>query len=474
MFKLIDIDDLEKLAQVVDGQLLGENTAFESLIVDSRKARQNSVFIALHGEKFDGNVFCSEVLSKGCCAVITDDPEIPGRTIVVDDTYLALLKLAQYQLNKVKPRTLAITGSNGKTTVKEMIGSLLDHQNTVATKDNENNEFGIAYTVLKIDKDTENLILECGARKAGDFDLIVKYLWFDALVITNLNNSHIGIFGSEEIIKKTKLKLLEGLKTKGLLIEGAFKNLSKSLRKQDPAKDVINIYHVNEESDLSLKNSWLFNIEINESDLDSYYISMINKDAESESERLNFSLNLGIRHNCLNAVISTALMKEWGSSEQIIQKLHGFVSPQKNRFYCSKLGDHILINDTYNANPTSMLSAINELKTNPNYPDSQIIIIGDMYELGKSSELEHVNILNELMTLDKLKLLILVGDRFKVSYKTNTRAIESNYIFHLDRNATLPKEVFKNTLINSSVILVKGSRGMKMERYLDYLRNNII
>ena len=474
MFKLIDIDDLEKLAQVVDGQLLGENTAFESLIVDSRKARQNSVFIALHGEKFDGNVFCSEVLSKGCCAVITDDPEIPGRTIVVDDTYLALLKLAQYQLNKVKPRTLAITGSNGKTTVKEMIGSLLDHQNTVATKDNENNEFGIAYTVLKIDKDTENLILECGARKAGDFDLIVKYLWFDALVITNLNNSHIGIFGSEEIIKKTKLKLLEGLKTKGLLIEGAFKNLSKSLRKQDPAKDVINIYHVNEESDLSLKNSWLFNIKINESDLDSYYISMINKDAESESERLNFSLNLGIRHNCLNAVISTALMKEWGSSEQIIQKLHGFVSPQKNRFYCSKLGDHILINDTYNANPTSMLSAINELKTNPNYPDSQIIIIGDMYELGKSSELEHVNILNELMTLDKLKLLILVGDRFKVSYKANTRAIESNYIFHLDRNAALPKEVFKNTLINSSVILVKGSRGMKMERYLDYLRNNII
>ena len=474
MFKLIDIDDLEKLAQVVDGQLLGENTAFKSLIVDSRKAQQNSVFIALHGEKFDGNVFCSEVLSKGCCAVITDDPEIPGRTIVVDDTYLALLKLAQYQLNKVKPRTLAITGSNGKTTVKEMIGSLLDHQNTVATKDNENNEFGIAYTVLKIDKDTENLILECGARKAGDFDLIVKYLWFDALVITNLNNSHIGIFGSEEIIKKTKLKLLEGLKTKGLLIEGAFKNLSKSLRKQDPAKDVINIYHVNEESDLSLKNSWLFNIEINESDLDSYYISMINKDAESESERLNYSLNLGIRHNCLNAVISIALMKEWGSSEQIIQKLDGFVSPQKNRFYCSKLGDHILINDTYNANPTSMLSAINELKTNPNYPDSQIIIIGDMYELGKSSELEHVNILNELMTLDKLKLLILVGDRFKVSYKTNTRAIESNYIFHLDRNATLPKEVFENTLINSSVILVKGSRGMKMERYLDYLRNNII
>jgi len=474
LFNLIDIDDLEKLAQVVDGQLIGENTTFEFLIVDSRDTRKNSVFIALHGEKFDGNVFCSEVLSKGCCAVITDDPEVPGRTIVVDDTYLALLKLARYQLNEVKPKTLAITGSNGKTTVKEMIGSLLDHQNTVLTKDNENNEFGIAYTVLKIDKNTENLILECGARKAGDFDLIVKYLWFDALVITNLNNSHVGIFGSEEIILKTKLKLLEALKTKGLLIEGAFNNLSKSFSKQEPTKNQINIYHAKKESELSLKYSWLFNVEINESDLNSYHITMLNKDTESESERLNYSLNLGIRHNCSNAAISIALMKEWGSSNRAIQKLDGFVSPQKNRFYCLKLGDHLLINDTYNANPTSVMSAINEFRTNASYPDSQIIIIGDMYELGKSSELEHANILNELMTLDQLKLLILVGDRFKVSYQANKKAIESPFIYHLDRSDNPPKEVIENTLTNNSVILVKGSRGMKMERYVEFLRENVI
>ena len=466
---------LADAAKSMRGSLRGKDAQFRGVSTDTRSLRPGELFVALQGPNFDGATFVEQAAdSQAAGAVVSREMNVNFSTIVVDDTVKALGALGKNWRKQLSATVLGVTGSNGKTTVKEMIGSLLDHQNTVATKDNENNEFGIAYTVLKIDKDTENLILECGARKAGDFDLIVKYLWFDALVITNLNNSHIGIFGSEEIIKKTKLKLLEGLKTKGLLIEGAFKNLSKSLRKQDPTKDVINIYYVNEESDLSLKYSWLFNIEINESDLDSYYISMINKDAESESERLNYSLNLGIKHNCSNAVISIALMKEWGSPEQIIQKLDGFVSPQKNRFYCSKLGDHILINDTYNANPTSMLSAINELKTNPNYPDSQIIIIGDMYELGKSSELEHVNILNELMTLDKLKLLILVGDRFKVSYKANTRAIESNYIFHLDRNATLPKEVFKNTLINSSVILVKGSRGMKMERYLDYLRNNII
>tara|TARA_Y100000758_G_scaffold124607_1_gene87835 strand:- start:108 stop:713 length:606 start_codon:yes stop_codon:yes gene_type:complete len=201
---------------------------------------------------------------------------------------------------------------------------------------------------------------------------------------------------------------------------------------------------------------------------------MIKKDTKSESERLNYSLNLGIRHNCSNAVISIGLLKEWGSSEQVIQKLDGFVSPQKNRFYCSKVGDHILINDTYNANPTSMMSAINELNTNARYPDSQIIFLGDMYELGQSSELEHTIILNELMTMDKLKLLILVGDRFKISYQANTQAKESNFIYHLDRRANPPREVLENTLKNNSVILIKGSRGIKMERYLEFLKEIII
>jgi UDP-N-acetylmuramoyl-tripeptide--D-alanyl-D-alanine ligase len=208
--------------------------------------------------------------------------------------------------------------------------------------------------------------------------------------------------------------------------------------------------------------------------LGSYNISIVNKVTESENERLNYSLNLGIKHNCSNAVISIALLKEWGSSEQVIQKINGFVSPQKDRFYHSKLGDHILINDTYNANPTSMMSAITELRTNANYPDSQIIVMGDMYELGKSSELEHTNILNELMALDKLKLLILVGDRFKISYQANTQAKESRFIYHLDRRDHLPKESLENTLQNNSVILVKGSRGMKMERYLELLREIVL
>ena len=119
------------------------------------------------------------------------------------------------------------------------------------------------------------------------------------------------------------------------------------------------------------------------------------------------------------------------------------------------------------------MSAINELNTNARYPNSQIIFLGDMYELGQSSELEHTIILNELMTMDKLKLLILVGDRFKISYQANTQAKESNFIYHLDRRANPPSEVLENTLKNKSLILVKSSRGMKMERYLEFLREII-
>ncbi len=193
MFELLNIRDLKSLAKVIDGELKGENTQFDNLVLDSRFPGKACVYIALRGERFDGNIYCSEALSNGCCAVITDDPNIIGRSILVKDTYMALLSLAKNQLNHVNPKTLAITGSNGKTTVKEMFGRILPRETTVITKDNENNEFGILYTVLKIKESTTHLVLECGARKNGDFNLIAKYLHFDALVLTNLNNSHIQI-----------------------------------------------------------------------------------------------------------------------------------------------------------------------------------------------------------------------------------------------------------------------------------------
>ena len=474
MFELLNIRDLKTLAEVVEGELKGENTQFENLVIDSRISGKTSVFIALHGEIFDGNIYCSEALSNGCCAVITNDPNIIGRSILVKDTYMALLKLAKNQLNHVNPKTLAITGSNGKTTVKEMIGCILPSETTVITKDNENNEFGILYTVLKIKESTSHLILECGARKNGDFDLIAKYLDFDALVLTNLNNSHIGIFGSEENIQKTKLKLIDGLKPGGVLVEAAFKDLSKSSDKQEIEEQRINTYLISENSKVILKDSWLYNCSSNDSELGVYIIeSKSDKQIEQKTD-FKFSLNLGIKHNSQNALLGLAVSREWGISKRsVVNALDNFSSPQKNRFYQMKVGRHIVIDDSYNANPTSVRSALSELFGNPNYPENKVVILGDMYELGDASDEEHDKVLDELIKLDQLKLTILVGERLKKAYMRLKDPHQANHIVHIERKSEFPHEQFKESLKDDSVILIKGSRGMKMERFLEIIIGNI-
>jgi len=470
LFELLNIEDLESLARVIDGELKGENTHFHNLVLDSRLPSKTSVFIALHGEKFDGNIYCSEALSNGCCAVITDDPSIIGRSILVKDTYIALLKLAKNQLNHVGPKTLAITGSNGKTTVKEMMGRILPSETTVITKDNENNEFGILYTVLKIKESTSHLILECGARKNGDFDLIAKYLEFDALVLINLNNSHIGIFGSEENIQQTKLKLIDGLKPGGVLIESAFRDLSRSSDKQQIDEQRINTYFISEDSKVILKDSWLYNSSPDDSELGVYIIESSSDDDIEKKKKFNFSLNLGVKHNSQNALLALAVSREWGISERsILNALDNFSSPQKNRFYQMRVGKHLVIDDSYNANPASVRSAFSELFGNPNFPDNKVIILGDMYELGDASEDEHDKVLNELIKFKQIKLIILVGERQKKAYRKLKNSDQTTNIVHIQRKSEFPYEQLESSLKEESVILIKGSRGMKMERFLEII-----
>ena len=229
MFELIDVNDLASLAKIIDGNLTGENKRFQYITTDSRRINQDSLFLALLGEKYDGNDFCETAIEAGAQAYISTREIINHSGIVVEDTYLALLKMARYQQQQVNPKTLAITGSNGKTTLKEMVAHILDGHESIKTKDNENNQFGIPFTVLRLKRETRFLVLECGARKLGDFDLISEYLKFDVLVITNINNSHIEIFENQTNIIKTKTKLLDGLTEGGSFIDGAFEDWGTSV-----------------------------------------------------------------------------------------------------------------------------------------------------------------------------------------------------------------------------------------------------
>ena len=472
MFELIDVEDLKTLSIIIDGELIGENKPFTSLITDSRKAKKNSVFLALQGEDFDGHNFCESAIHSGSIAYISNNKINNHDGIVVQDTYIALLKLAKYQQEKVKPKTLAITGSNGKTTVKEMVAFIFrNQQNIVTTNKNDNNQFGVPFTVLRLKNDTEYLVLECGARKIGDFDLISEYLYFDVVAITNVNNSHIGIFKNQQNIIKTKIKLLDGLVDHGSVINGAFENLDSPLQfmKNDQGYRVTT--HANSDSsEKPLKEEFLCRATSDHTP-GRYRLlfEMIDGDSSQSMEMPGIG-TFGAVHNCHNALIAAVAATKLGKrfSDSITQ-ICKYVSPLRDRFFIEKMGIHLLIDDTYNANPSSFSSAINDLSNNSSYPKNKLLVIGDMFELGEFSEEEHQRILKESLKVSGLKALFIKGNRFEKALFEYGNNDEEEKIFVIDPMEPFPIELISQFLDEETTILVKGSRGMQMEQIISQL-----
>ena len=485
MFELIDVNDLASLAKIIGGNLTGENKKFKYITTDSRRINQDSLFLALLGEKYDGNDFCEKAIEAGAQAYISTREIINHTGIVVEDTYLALLKMAKYQQQQVSPKTLAITGSNGKTTLKEMVAHILDNDESITTKDNENNQFGIPFTVLRLKCETKFLVLECGARKLGDFDLISKYLKFDVLAITNINNSHIEIFENQANIIKTKTKLLDGLTDGGSFIDGAFENWGKSDKPMEMNQTFrVNVHHNLEGTSETkpLTQHWIctFVSGQEEGSLPGFFSLSFQQTSNSSSRRFQSSkrMNLGPKHNCHNALMAILAARELGVKySESIERLCEFTSPLTNRYFIEHIGQHLLINDTYNANPESFASALNDLATNGSYPESKLLIIGDMFELGQYSEAEHAKIFQQAINVPNLKAIFVKGEKFKnlvSKAKQKDKGSQFEKIHVLHKTEDFPLSLLSDLLDRKSVILIKGSRMMNMEEYVDLLKNNLL
>ena len=474
MFKVEGINDLQTLANVVDGKLLSSNESFSGITVDSREVSDGAVYIGLQGESFDGNLFCGDAIKNGCIAVITNDDQLLGRNILVDDTYDALLKIANHHHKQINPMTIAITGSNGKTTVKEMIGRILDEEKTVITNKNENNEFGIPYTILRCRPNTKTLILECGARHDGDFKKITENFAFDQLIITNINNSHVGKFGSIDNIIRTKLELIGAVKESGIVIEAAFKDLSVN-RDLNTDSLSINLYITNDSKELDLKRTWPYLVE-SDPDQDRKYSITLGADKNG----LKIIHETAIEHNCINAVITSLALEQIGNDiSESMKRLSGFENPLKNRFHIHEVANYLIIDDTYNANPTSMQSAMKNIN-DWNDERGRIVILGDMYDLGNHSSGEHKKVINYALRMKKLRKLILVGDKFKNEIKEFSELEREKIILIQNRVDDFPLlELTRDSSTKSKgvvhryfksdggIILIKGSRAMKMERFTE-------
>lgn len=413
-----------------------------SVSIDTRKIEENTLFIAIKGERFDANTFAADALEKGASYVIIDNPEyyIDGRTIVMNNSLATLQELAKFHRNYLKLPIIALTGSNGKTTTKELINVVLSKKyNTKATVGNLNNHIGVPLTLLSFTSETEIGIVEMGANHQKEIEFLCQIAEPDYGYITNFGKAHLEGFGGVEGVIKGKSEMYSYLYQNQKL---AFVSLD----------DPIQVQRTNE-----LK-TFTFGINNNNSE-----VNITNVKADPFVE-VNFSNTQVVSHliglynaNNINAAI--AIGKYFEVSDTAIKEALESYIPENNRSQLLHLNSNEIILDAYNANPSSMSVAIaNFIQLEKS---NKIVVIGDMFELGEDSIQEHKTVIGLLLKEKKIRCYF-IGNAFFAN-----RMEKDNFHFYITfENFT---EDFKKQVNKNAIILIKGSRAMALERTLDFI-----
>jgi UDP-N-acetylmuramoyl-tripeptide--D-alanyl-D-alanine ligase len=412
---------------------------------DSRTVGKRQIFFALWGDNYNGNKFASEALAKGASWAVIDDPLFETeKTILVDDCLFELQALASYHRKAMNIPVLALTGTNGKTTTKELIAAIMAKKLKVHyTKGNLNNHIGVPLTILSAPGDTEMMIIEMGANHIGEIRTLCLIAKPDYGIITNVGTAHIEGFGSADGVMKAKTELYEYLrKVNGialyndknpLLTEKIFKIINRAVPFSDPTGIDFIVEPV--PSDLNLKLT-----------------------ASYHHHTYNISTNLFGNYNLENikAAMATGLFLGVEMND-IVNAVENY-QPANNRSQIKITKNNTLICDSYNANPTSMNLALESfIGINA---DRKILILGDMLELGEKSEEEHIKLINSLQS-HKVEKALLVGSVFqKISSKSGFKTFS-------DVNKL--RDFLKSEIVKGNAILIKGSRRIGLEKIYDLL-----
>ncbi len=418
---------------------------YSKISTDSRSVAENSIFFALKGENFDGNKFVNSALENGAEFAVISDAQYAkeNKTMLVDDTLTALQELAKYHRQNLKTKILAITGTNGKTTTKELITRVLSKKYKIyATQGNFNNHIGVPLTLLAIDKNTEFAVIEMGANHFGEIGELCNLAQPDIGIITNIGKAHLAGFGSVENIIATKLQLFEAVKANNgvFLINSNDETIaaktgeySKSTYYGKHKDSIVTIEEVYNSEFLKIK------IKIN-------------------SEFFTIQTKLIGKYNIDNVLAAVAVgVSNNISTEKIIEAIEEY-KPENNRSERKKTSSNTLTLDMYNANPTSMkLSICDFCETEkPN----KILIIGDMLELGENEIAEHQKII-DIIKKYEVEKTFLVGNIFsKCSFPNN---------FYSFENVNLLNDFLKKSPIKGHYILLKASNGIGLKKCVPFL-----
>ena len=413
-----------------------------SISIDTRKIEANSFFVAIKGDRFDANTFAKEALEKGALYVIIDNPKyfIDERTLVVDDSLTALQELAKFHRTYLNVPIIAITGSNGKTTTKELIQVVLSKKfNTKATIGNLNNHIGVPLTLLSFTKQTEIGIVEMGANHQKEIEFLCAIAQPDFGYITNFGKAHLEGFGGLEGVIKGKSEMYEYLISNEKLI---FVNFDDAIQVEKTTNSKNHTFGLNKsDSDVNISE-----IKADPFVLITYQNEVIasNLIGLYNANNISAAITIGTYFNV--------------SLPEIKEAIEGYI-PENNRSQLIKKNSNEIILDAYNANPSSMAVAIaNFLQLEK---PLKVAILGDMFELGEESHEEHKSIRNLLANESQVTTFFIGNDFYQ------NKIDKENLHFHETFEAFLVD--FKKLQFENHTILIKGSRGMAMERILEFL-----
>jgi UDP-N-acetylmuramoyl-tripeptide--D-alanyl-D-alanine ligase len=410
--------------------------------IDTRKIESNSFFVAIKGERFDANTFAKEALEKGAGYVVIDNPDcyIDDRTILVEDSLITLQELAKFHRQYLKLPIIALTGSNGKTTTKELINVVLSKKhNTVATVGNLNNHIGVPLTLLSFTAKTEIGIVEMGANHQKEIEFLCEIAQPDYGYITNFGKAHLEGFRGVEGVIKGKSEMYAYLKSNS---KSVFVNLDDEIQNAKTAEFNRITFSQKEESAAVFIERVTANpfvkIKVFGVEIHSHLIGLYN------ANNINAAITIG---NYFGVTVN-----------DIKEAIESYV-PENNRSQLLTKGSNEIILDAYNANPSSMKVALeNFIQLDKN---NKAVVIGDMYELGAESLAEHKAIVDFLKENSSFECHFVGKDFF-------ANAVQNEH-FHFYNTFEDFTQHLTNTKLENKTLLIKGSRGMALERTLDYI-----
>lgn len=425
------------------------NALIKSISIDTRSLKKNSLFIAIKGENFDGNDFVDEALSKGSNIIIADNKRFKNnkdkRIIWVNDSIKALKTISNNIIEDYGGNVIAITGSNGKTTTTNIIGKTL--KNNSKTLKNFNNEIGMPLSLMNASSKSKNLIFEIGASKLNDIDYLSKILQPNVGLITNIGNSHLESLKNIDGVFKVKSEIVKNIKKNGFLVvpNDNKKHLNKWKKMRS---DITTIsFGMKDDSDF-----YPIDVKIKQNGLSFLVTSRLLE----KSIKISSSLE-GV-HNVKNILSAFAVHYCLGQNLQDFSKSISLSKLDNLRQVKYKwLKGSTLIDDSYNANPDSTKKSIDLLS---NYNKKTVLLLGDMLELGRYKNKLHKEV-GEYAKSKGISKLIAFGNLTRHSID----GFGKNGIFFNDE--TKLKNYLRKNITSKNVILIKGSRGMKMERFID-------